>query len=78
MAHDLPSARLLTEFQAFYRSAHLNKDGTCNISLLLPAEHRASALELANNDGLVLNVSVWETAMPEGDEVLARALGLEP
>lgn len=72
----LPSARLLAAFTAFYDKATFNKDGSITVIFKLPAEERAAVVDLADNDGMALNVKVWETTMPEGMEALARAVGL--
>lgn len=77
MAHELPSARHLADFHGFFEKATLNKNGTCTIILTLPVEMKNHIIALSDNDGMAINVSMWETELPEGDEMLARALGLE-
>lgn len=74
----LPSARRLARFTAFYDKATMNKDGTTTVVLKVPAEERDAVVSLAGNDGMALNVSVWETRLPDGMEALARAVGLAP
>lgn len=76
MPHSLPSARLLADFQAFFTSATLLPNGKVKVTLTLPKEEREATLDLSDNDGMILNVSVWETALPEGEDDLARALGV--
>lgn len=72
----LPRARHLADLTAFYDKAIFNKDGSITLSFKLPAEERANVVALADNDGMALNVRVWETALPEGMQALARAVGL--
>lgn len=78
--HDLPSARHLASFHAFYETARFNKNGTATLTLVIPAEMKRHLLKLSDNDGMALNVSIWETALPGedgGDVALARALGMD-
>lgn len=77
VGHDLPSARHLADLHGFYASAIFPRDGTCKLTFTLPPEMKHHVLAITDNDGMALNISVWETKLPEGDEMLARALGLE-
>ncbi len=77
MPHDLPSARHLADLHGFYAGATFPKNGTCTITFTLPPDMKRAVLDVTENDGMALNISVWETQLPEGDEMLARALGIE-
>lgn len=77
MPHSLPSARHLSHFSAFYKTATFAKDGTATVTFMLPADQKPEILSLSENDGMTLNISVWETRMPDGEEALARALGMD-
>lgn len=76
MAHDLPSARHLADLHGFYAGAKLNSDGTANLIFRVPRECKDRLLPISDNDGMALNISVWETRLPEGEEWLAAALGI--
>ena len=65
MSHHLASARHLADFHAFYKSALFNRDGTATLTLLLPQECKDKILDVSNNDGLALNVTLWETEAPD-------------
>lgn len=74
--HDLPSARHLADFHGFFTKATFNRDGTATLIFNVPAEMKEQLLAISTNDGMALNVSVWETKMPEGEAWLADLLGL--
>lgn len=76
MPHDLPSARHLADLHGFYRGARLNNDGTADMTFRIPRECKAQLLPISDNDGMALNISVWETRLPEGEEWLAEMLGI--
>lgn len=74
--HDLPSGRHLADLHGFFKTAAFNANGTANLVFTIPAELKARLVDISVNDGMALNISVWETKVPEGDEWLAEALGL--
>jgi hypothetical protein len=74
--HLLPNGAALTNFSAFFNNATFNKDGSCTVKLVLPPEEKRHVVALSNNDGMLLNFSAWETAMPDGAEALAEIVGL--
>lgn len=80
MTHSLPSkpGDPLTTFTAFYKSARLGSDGGADVTLYLPPEMKHEVLELSTNDGMALNITVYETEMPEVDGLgeLATYLGI--
>lgn len=73
--HALPSSIHLADFHAFYDKAVFNKDGTVTITLKAPVEMKEHVVALSRNDGMALNISVWETQLDEGMQALARAVG---
>ena len=75
--HSLPSARHLADFSAFFFSGTFQRDGMIKLVLNLPPEEASALVKLRDNDGLALNVSVWETELPEGSDELAKALGID-
>lgn len=72
----LPSSTHLANLTAHYAGGHFNKDGTITLNLKLPAEMAEEFVALSRNDGLALNVSVWETKLDEGMAELARVIGM--
>lgn len=72
----LPSARHVADLTVFYDKATFNKDGTATVIFKLPAEMDHNILDLKRNDGMALNIRVWETRLPDGMEQLARAVGM--
>lgn len=72
----LPSARHLANLTAYYDRATFNKDGTVTLTMKLPAEMKSEIVALSENDGMALNVSVWETALDDGMMELARVIGM--
>lgn len=80
MAHDLPSGRLLADLHGFYTSARFASDGTVTLSFKVPPEYKQAVTDISINDGMALNISVWETQLEEmeGDDWLAAAIGLDP
>lgn len=77
MTRPLPSARHLADLHGFFKTATLLRDGTANLTFSIPPDMVHELVALANNDGMALNISVWETKLPEGDDWLAQALGLD-
>ena len=80
MTHSLPTKNEdtpLSTFTGFFRSATIQKSGGVIVQFVLDPEAAAAVLDLASGDGMALNVSVWETELPEGDELLAKMLGLD-
>lgn len=77
--HSLPSkdeSTPLCTFTGFFRSAAIQKNGSVVVQFVLDNDQAAAVLDLASGDGMALNVTAWETVLPEGDEELARMLGL--
>lgn len=75
--HNLPSGPLRTQFTAFFNGAKLARNGSIQITFLVSPESNAALLDLSEGDGMALNVSVWDTELPEGDQELASWLGLD-
>lgn len=76
MTHALPSSTHLADFHAFYDKAIFNKDGTVTITLKAPSEMKDQVVALSRNDGMALNISVWETKLDDDMAALARAVGM--
>lgn len=76
MSHALPSGRHLADFHAFYDKVTFNKDGTATLIVRVPDEMVEQMVKLRRQDGMALNVSVWETKLDEGMQALARAVGM--
>lgn len=79
MTHSLPAKSPdspLSTFTGFFRSAMIQKNGDVVVQFVLDKEQAAAVLDLAGGDGMALNVSVWETELPEGDEEFAKLLGI--
>lgn len=74
--HTLPSSAHLADFHAFYEKVIFNKDGGATLMFKVPADMVEAMIALRRNDGLALNVTVWETRLPDGMAELARAVGL--
>jgi hypothetical protein len=72
----LPSSRHVADLTVFFDKATLNKDGTATVIFKLPSEMAPNVLELQRNDGMALNVRVWETKLDEGMAALAAAVGM--
>ncbi len=77
MGHDLPSGRHLADLHGFYKTASFAADGTALITFRTPPEMKHKLVDISTNDGMALNISIWETKLPEGDEWLASVLGLD-
>ncbi len=76
--HDFPSARHLASLHGFFKSASFNRDGSANLTFLIPSEVKNKILDISDNDGMALNISVWETRLVEdSDDWLAEILGIE-
>lgn len=73
----LPDARHLTTIQAFFKTARFDKDGSASVTFQVPSEEKDKLVAVSTNDGMALNVHIYETAMPEGEDWLASALGME-
>jgi hypothetical protein len=78
MADLLPPGKHLSSFHAFFKTATLLRDGTANLTFLVPEDQKAALLDLSRNDGMALLVDVHETVLPEGEDWLAAAIGLAP
>lgn len=84
MPHSLPSGNSLASFTAHYKMARFNAAGTCDLTFSIGRDMAEEIVKLStSNDGLALNVEVWETKL-EGDieglgdlAELAKALGIE-
>lgn len=74
--HDLPSARHLADLHGFFKTASFAADGTALLTFKIPPEMKDRLVDISTNDGMALNLSVWETQLPEGEAWLAEALGL--
>lgn len=73
----LPSGPPVTHFTGFYRSARFNAKGEAEIIFSVPRDMIFAVTDLATAaDGLALNVTVERTEMEEGDQALARLLGI--
>ena len=72
-----PSGDHLASFSAFWKGANILTTGEVRVVLVLPPEHRARVLDLANNDGLAMNFVVHATELPEALEQLSNAAGIE-
>ncbi len=68
MPHTLPSSIELSSFTAFYKQATLLKSGEATVIFSLPQESVAAILDLARNDGLALNITVWGTKLDDDDD----------
>lgn len=73
----VPSADLLTQFTAFFKLATFARSGDATVNFTLPREMHQAILELCENDGLALNVTVHSTRLPDGMEMMAGVLGIE-
>ncbi len=82
MTHTLPSTAgdPLSEFTAHFKSAHFTRSGECNVTFTLAKDQAVSVLDLNENDGMALNVTVWGTELPDAMELglggLVAGLGL--
>ena len=73
----VPSADRLTRFTGFFKSATFARSGEATVSFTLPREMHEAILELCENDGLALNITVHGTRLPDGMEMMAGVLGIE-
>lgn len=76
MSHALPSGRHLADFHAFYDKVTFNKDGTATLIVKVPEEMVEAMIQLRRQDGMALNMSVWETVLDDDMQALARAVGM--
>lgn len=71
------SADLLAATHGWYKTATFSPDGSVLVTLRLPGSERQAVVDLAENTGMELNISIWETQAADGVADLMGALGLD-